>query len=55
MLTLKIQDILNKIAEEYISLLIPMPQTSALVIKNERKFDRIDTKLIKEAEKINSK
>ncbi len=42
-------------AEEYVKVLIPLPQTTNLIMKKDQKLDRIDTKLIKEADKLNKK
>lgn len=55
MLSQNIIQVLQRIAAEYIQVLIPLPQTTNLIMKKDQKLDRIDTKLIKEADKLNKK
>lgn len=40
-------------AKDILSFLIPFEQTQAIIMRNENKYDRIDIKLKKEADKIN--
>ena len=55
MITSDIKLTIETLANKTFSHLKVYPHTQALIIKNERKFDRIDLKLMKEANKLNRK
>ena len=46
---------LDAIAHKFVEKLRPLALTTALIVRNEHKFDRIDTKLMKEADKLTKK
>lgn len=50
-----IRSLLVSIANEIVYQLIPLEQTQAIVMRDDLKLDRIDTKLIKESEKISNR
>jgi hypothetical protein len=55
MITTDTKAAIEALAKKTLSAVVGLPNTQALIIRNERKFDRIDTKILKEAEKINRK
>lgn len=55
MISDKARSTLEAIAHKILPAVLPLQQTQALIIKKEIKLDRIDVKLIKEAEKLNRK
>lgn len=46
---------LDGIANHFVRFLFPLPQTTALIVRSEKKYDRVDSKLLKEADKLNKK
>jgi hypothetical protein len=55
MITEDTRTLLTALAQKVITALTPLQQTQALVLKFGKKLDRIDTKLLKEANKLNRK
>lgn len=46
---------LEALAKQFQPLVYSLPQTQALITKGSQKWDRLDTKLLKEAKKINTR
>lgn len=55
MIAEKIRLTLEVVANKILPVLIPLQQTQALVVKGEQKLDRIDIKILKEADKLSNK
>jgi hypothetical protein len=51
----RVRSTLEAIASKVIGVIVPLEQTQALVMRKDQKLDRVDIKIMKEAEKLNRK
>ena len=52
---IQVQHNLEAIAAKIIPVIVPLEHTQALLVKKDQKLDRIDIKILKEADKLNKK